>query len=142
MSSTQSAKVQALKDRRSAPNSSDVDTSVTLQSLLDKNQPGDWAETKAAVIEGYVQRTAKKMDGDYHIVIANAANESDRNKEMIVEVTQYWQSAVRDFSEDKLLQLSGKRVRVTGWLFFDPNEEHQRGTRWELHPVTDIRLAG
>jgi hypothetical protein len=32
--------------------------------LLDKNQPGDWPETKAGVVEGFVQRTAKKDDGD------------------------------------------------------------------------------
>jgi hypothetical protein len=142
MSNTQSTQTQALKDRRNAPAGSDLDPSVNLQRLLDKNQPGDWPETKAGVIEGFVQRIAKKNDGDYHIVIASAANEPDRNKEMIVEVTPYWQNSVEVFSEDKLKQLTGKRVRVTGWLFYDPNEEHQRGTRWELHPVTDITVVG
>ncbi len=140
MQGTESTKTQALKDRRNAPKQQDIEPSATLQSLLKKNQAADWPESKAAVIEGYVLRTAKKKDGDYHIIIASEANESEPGNEMIAEVTPYWQQAAATLSEEIINNLGGKRVRLTGWLFFDTNEAHQRGTKWELHPVTDIEI--
>jgi hypothetical protein len=142
MQGAESAKTQALKDRRTSPTPQDIDGSITLKSMLEKNRAEDWPDSKAAAIEGYVLRTAQKRDGDYHIVIAETANESDPKNELIVEVTPYWQHAVPALAEDKISGLVSRRVRLTGWLFFDPNETHQRGSRWELHPVTDIEIIG
>ena len=44
---------------------------------------------------------------------------------------------------DELEKLRGKKVRATGWLYWEPDEDHPdpRGTRWELHPVTSIAPA-
>jgi hypothetical protein len=39
----------------------------------------------------------------------------------------------------KLWQLGGKKVRATGWLFFDtPAVRFPRGTNWGIHPATEI----
>ena len=39
-----------------------------------------------------------------------------------------------------LRKLQGSRVRVTGWLYYEPDDEQEdpRGTRWEIHPVTAV----
>jgi hypothetical protein len=39
-----------------------------------------------------------------------------------------------------LRELVGTKIQVTGWLYFEPDEEQPdpRGTRWEIHPVTAI----
>ena len=135
-------KSRALKNRRSAPGQNDIDKAVTLKGLLDKKNETDWSASKGAVIEGYVLQIEKEEDGDYHIAVAEDRQENDTNKWVIVEVTPAWRSRKASLSPSRLKQLHGKKVRITGWLFYEPETDQvdPRGTRWELHPVTDIAI--
>ena len=136
----ESPKSRALKNRRSAPGQNDIDKSVTLKGLLDKKNETDLSASKGAVIEGYVIQVEKEDDGDYHIVLADDRQETDTNKWVVVEVTPAWRTRKASLSPTRLKQLHGKKVRVTGWLFYEPEADQvdPRGTRWELHPVTDM----
>jgi hypothetical protein len=136
----ESPKYRALKNRRSAPGQNDIDKAVTLKSLLDKKNETDWSTSKGAVIEGYVIQVEKEDDGDYHIVLADDRQEADTNKWVVVEVTPAWRTRKASLSPTRVKQLHGKKVRVTGWLFYEPEADQvdPRGTRWELHPVTDM----
>jgi hypothetical protein len=136
----ESAGSRKLKNRGTAAKQADIDKAVTLAGLLDKKAKSDWSDSKAAVIEGYVIQVEKEEDGDIHIVLASDKQESDTNKWVIVEVTPAWRKKKASLSDARLRQLRNKKVRVTGWLFYEPEEEHvdPRGTRWELHPVTDV----
>ena len=136
----ESPKYVAMKNRRTTPNETSIEKSITLQTLLDKKDEDDLPTSKAAVIEGYVIQVEKEQDGDFHIVLAEDKRENNTNKWVVVEVTSAWRKRKASLSEARLRQLGDKKVRVTGWLFYEPEEEHAdpRGTRWELHPVTDI----
>ena len=136
----ESPKYVALKNRRATPNQASIENSITLKTLLDKKDEDDLPASKAAVLEGYVVQVEKEQDGDFHIVLAEDKRENNTNKWVIVEVTSAWRKRKASLSEARLRQLGDKKVRVTGWLFYEPEEElvDPRGTRWELHPVTDI----
>ena len=112
--------------------------------MLAKKDKSAFPAGKGATIEGYVIQTEREEDGDYHLTLASAANETDTRKWVIVEVTPAWQkkSAV-SLSPAALRKLHGKKIRVTGWLYYEPDEDQPdpRGTRWELHPATEIAIA-
>ena len=135
---------RALKNRRSAPGHNHIDQAVTIQNLLDKKNASDWSTAKGAVIEGYVIQIEKEADGDYHMFLAVEKQENDTNKWVIVEVTPNWSTRNGSLSAARIKQLHGKRVRVTGWLYYEPDASQvdPRGTRWELHPVTNITVIG
>lgn len=138
----ESPKSRALKNRATAPRPTDIDKGVTLESLLHKKAETDWRNSKAAVIEGYVIQVEKEEDGDFHLALAADKEEHDTDKWVIVEVTPSWRKRNASLSDTRLRQLHEKKVRVTGWLFFEPEKEQSdpRGTRWELHPVTTITV--
>jgi hypothetical protein len=135
-------KYQAQKARAKAPKEADIDKKVTLEALIQKSGETDWSADKAAQIEGYVLQVEQEEDGDCHLALASAANETDTRKWLIVEVTPGWRSKHKALSMGHLRGLVGKHVGVTGWLFFEPDAETKdpRGTRWELHPVTEINI--
>ena len=68
------------------------------------------------------------------------ARETDTRRWVVVEVTPAWQKQKPSLSGEELRKLHGKKVRVTGWLYYEPDAKSPdpRGTLWELHPVTDI----
>ena len=95
---------------------------------------------------------------DAHIEVATRADAPPIER-VIVEVTppmREWASARGvDWSTATLQrELTGKRVRVEGWLFFDDEHDEEsentqpgkagnwRATAWELHPLTSIELVG
>ena len=129
-----------MKNRSTAPKDSDIVATATLESLLTKSGENDWSESKAASIEGYVVQVEKEEDGDYHLTLAANAGETDTKKWVVVEVTPAWASKDKNLSGEALHKLHGKHVRVTGWLFYEPemDQKDPRGTRWEIHPVTQI----
>jgi len=87
-----------------------------------------------------VVQTEREEDGDYHLALALAPGETDTRKWVIVEVTPKWQKKGGAFAPSALRALHGKKVRVTGWLYFEPDEDQPdpRGTRGEIHPVTAV----
>src|SRR5262249_45714418 len=130
--------------RSAEPKDADIDKSVALETLLSKKGPSDLPATKAASIEGkIVQIETESDDGDLHVVLAPAGGETDTTKWVITEGTRAWAKRKPALAKASLDKLRGKTVRVTGWLFFEPEDPHPdpRGTRWEIHPVTDITLA-
>lgn len=83
---------------------------------------------------------------DIHIELTDSSG----TNVMIVEITP----GFRVFPSDQIkAKLTGKRIRVSGWLFFD--EEHKqnarntatssgdiwRTTAWEVHPVVAIEVV-
>ena len=134
------AQTRASANRTAPPGASDIDTRITLDSLLVHSAQGDWAKSKAAAIEGYVVQVEREEDGDYHLVLAADANEKDASKWVITEITPQWSKKSASLSGAHLRALYGKQVRVTGWLYYDSAEREPdpRGTLWEIHPVTGI----
>lgn len=132
----------ALMGRSVAPKASDFDRTVTLDRLLSKRKQSDWSSGKAANVEGYVIQLEREEDGDYHIVLAARPDETDTAKWVIVEVTPRWSKRKSSVSAARIKSLRGKHIRATGWLFYEPDVPgpDPRGTRWELHPVTDITV--
>lgn len=132
-----------LKGRNAAPAAADIDSAVTLQTMLTAKDKGAFSEAKGATIEGWVIQVEREEDGDYHLALALSAKEPDSRHWVIVEVTPAWQTKKPGLSSESLRKLHGQKVRATGWLYYEPDAGSQdpRGTRWELHPVTDIAPA-
>lgn len=156
------------KNREALPQAADFDARVTLAALL---QPGDervrWAETRAAVVEGYVVALYEAnpeaancyslRQRDTHIELALRRDAPPRER-MILEVTPRLRAwAARqgwDWSTPTLArELTGRWCRLEGWLFYDRihgNEAENtapgraanwRATAWELHPVTRLQVV-
>jgi hypothetical protein len=132
-----------LKGRATAPAAGDIDGAVTLAAMLAKNDKAAFSESKGAAIEGWVVQAEREEDGDVHLVLAGAKGETDTRKWVVVEVTPAWQKKSSSMSPASLRSLVGTKVRATGWLYWEPDEEQgdPRGTRWEIHPVTAIAPA-
>ncbi|HEV2864198.1 MAG TPA: hypothetical protein VGX48_24585 [Pyrinomonadaceae bacterium] len=155
------------KNRAAAPRAKDFDARVTLESLL---APGDdrsrWSESRAGAIEGYVVEVKEAgveaancflpWRRDVHIDIASSPDAPPAAR-VVAEVTPGWGHADAHAglgrSADALRrELVGRRCRVEGWLLFDLQHAEEsenvspgrdgnwRGTAWELHPVTAIKV--
>jgi hypothetical protein len=133
---------RALTRRSMAPRKSDLDGRINLQAMLRGRNASAFSTKKAATVEGYVQQCEVEFDGDVHLVLATNHEETNTRSWIIVEVTPSWQKKKSSLASSRLRHLVGKRVRATGWLYYEPDEESRdpRGTRWELHPVTDIEI--
>jgi hypothetical protein len=158
-----------LKNRFTFPDASDVDSTVTLESLL---TPGDdtgrFDTNEAATLTGVVidvkpggKETcncgaANDFDRDTHIELA-LDKDAPEIQRAIVEVTPRIRLLKKNKEIDwttKALnkQLKGKWVEVTGWLLFDDmhvgeaentnpgGAKNWRATCWEIHPVTEIKV--
>ena len=136
----ETAEAKKLQARATPPKAADLDSAVTLDSMLSKKDKGAFSESKAATIEGYVVQVEQEEDKDVHLVLAPTAGETDTKKWVIVEVTPAWQKKAGNLSAESLRKMHGQKVRVTGWLYYEPDEKSPdpRGTRWEIHPVTEI----
>ena len=136
----ESAEAKKLRGRATAPTAADVDADVTLDAMLAKNDKAAFSESKGATVVGWVVQAEREEDGDFHLSLAKGLGENDTHKWVIVEVTPAWQKKAAALSPEALRKLPGKKVRVTGWLYWEPDEEQgdPRGTRWEIHPVTAI----
>lgn len=134
----ETAEAKKLTGRSTPPAAGQIDSSVSLDAMLKKGRT-ELSQDKGATIQGYVVQVEKEEDGDVHLVLAAAKGETDTKKWVIVEVTPDGQKN-KGMDFDGLEKLHGKKVRATGWLYWEPDEEQPdpRGTRWELHPVTAI----
>ena len=139
----ETAEAKKLKGRAAAPAAADIDAAVTLDAMLAKNDKAAFSESRGAMVEGWVVQAEREEDGDFHLSLAKGLGENDTHKWVIVEVTPAWQKKAAALSPEALRKLPGTRVRVTGWLYWEPDEEQgdPRGTRWEIHPVTAIAPA-
>jgi hypothetical protein len=129
---------------------------------IERRRRPDWsAEDKNTVsryeglpltVEGYV--ALARLEGpespnchgadssfrDFHIWLTKNAGE-DRTNSIVVEMTPALRAQHRQWTIETLDRISREkyRVRVSGWLLFDPDHPDQvgktRGTIWELHPV-------
>jgi hypothetical protein len=156
-----------LKNRTALPSLNDMDPAVTLEAM---SAPGHdrarWSHHRAGTIEGIVVRvhdagreSANCFSGtrvDAHIELAQQLDAAPAQR-VIVEVTppiRDWASGLgRDWSTATLQrELTGRRVRIQGWLMFDDEHDREaentnpgrpqnwRATAWELHPVTAIQV--
>ena len=163
-------RLNQLKNRDSTPQPADVDSGVTLQTLLD---PGydrwRWHEERAASIVGYVRYVRSggwesvncygvhPRHRDTYILLVADLSRTDSTPRVAIEVTPRWRARMRQRGEDwstagLKARLLGRRVRATGWLLFDrPNEDasqhtavdpslNARTTAWERHPVTSTEV--
>jgi hypothetical protein len=156
-----------LKNRTALPSSADMDRAVTLEAML---APGHdrarWSHDRAGSIEGIVVRvhdagreSANCFSGarvDAHIELAQRLDAAPTRR-VVVEVTppmRDWAAGLgKDWSTATLQRdLTGRRVRIQGWLMFDDEHDREsentnpgrpqnwRATAWELHPVTAIQV--
>ena len=132
-----------LRGRSTAPQAGVIDSAVTLDAMLSRNDASAFSQSKGATIEGWVVQSEREEDGDFHVVLAASKGETDTKKWVIVEVPVAWQKKSVTMSEHALRGMVGKKVKVTGWLYWEPDADQPdpRGTRWELHPVTAITEA-
>jgi len=139
----ESAEEKKLTGRSAAPKAGEIDSAVTLDAMLSKKDKSSLSEAKGATIAGYVVQVEREEDGDYHVTLASAAGETDTRKWVVVEVTPAWQKKSPSLAPEALRRLHGKKVRVTGWLYYEPDQDQPdpRGTHWEIHPVTEIVTA-
>jgi hypothetical protein len=136
----ETAEAKKLKGRLSAPTSAQMDTAVTLDSMLKKGE-GDLSQEKGVRVQGYlVQEEKESEDSDIHLVLATTKGETDTKKWVIAEITPTWQKKSKALSFAAVRKLHGYKVWVTGWLYWEPDADQPdpRGTRWEIHPVTEI----
>ncbi len=157
-----------LKNRAALPRAADFDGRVTLAALLQPgNEQARWAETRAAVIEGYVitvyEANAEAANcysftqRDTHIELARTSEAPPRER-VILEVTPRLRAwAARqgwDWSTPTLAhELVGHWCRFEGWLLYDSRHVNEventapgragnwRATAWELHPVTRLQMV-
>jgi uncharacterized protein YraI len=138
-SATQTFRQQSnrLKNRVARPAASDIDTSITLDAIL---QPADdrnrFDSSQGASIVAFVVNV--KPGGnetvncgetevayiDTHIELIGDPQRTDKTRRVIVEVTPRWRaySAAQheDWSTSALKQrYMGRWVRFTGWMFWD-----------------------
>jgi hypothetical protein len=130
------------KNRTTAPGKAAIDGEVTLGALLAKNDEHAFSMAKGATVEGYAVQAEQEEDGDFHLVLATERGESSTTKWVIAEVTPSWRKKQSAFAPSRLHALVGHKLRVTGWLYYEPDTDSDdpRGTRWELHPVTSITV--
>lgn len=133
----------------------------------ERTRRANWAQADATAIaryeglpvsiEGYV--ASSKQEGpespnchgadadfrDFHIWITPAA-ENDRSRAIVVEMTPPVRANHPRWRTDVLGRIARAdlRVRVSGWLMFDPEHPDQvgktRATIWEIHPVMKFEV--
>jgi len=107
------------------------------------------AYMNAVIAEGPEQSNcgAPKGKGDTHVYLVDKQNDPN-TKAAFAEVTPRWLSTNPSWTQPAIhaLAAKGAKVRITGWPMYD--EEHHnmivagnRGTLWELHPITNIQVS-
>ena len=88
-------------------------------------------------------------DFDFHTwVIDHAGGSADRTGAIVSEVTPRVRASHPTWTVSGLNRLatSGTKVRISGWLMYDPEHPEQlgssgtRGTLWEIHPIIRIEV--
>lgn len=161
-----------LKNRIAVPRASDFDSRVTLAALRRRgNDINRWSTARAVTIEAYISKVtgtgaescncgaSDRRLTDTHIDLRSGPN--DTALPVVAEITPVWRlihenRGLEDWSSVAIKhKYVGKRVRITGWLFYDDDHRFEdsnsdptdtkdkknwRATCWEIHPVTSIEL--
>jgi hypothetical protein len=159
----------ALKNRTTLPSEAHIDPRVSLETLLERaDDRTRWSADRAATIEGYIVRVIDAgaesancfslRHVDAHVEVAMRPD-APPNERVVAEVTPPMREWARrqglDWSTAALQrELTGRRVRLTGWLLFDTEHDEEsentrpgrprnwRATAWEIHPITHIEVVG
>jgi hypothetical protein len=159
------------KNRTQLPAPKDFDQGITLKAMLQPgDDTRRWSVQKAASVSGYVRdvkpggvettncKCKDKSLRDTHIELVLDPLNNDKNKCVVVEVTPRVRSLMAknglDWSTPMLRsKFLGRWVTVEGWMLFDfehsnmaentrpGNPKNWRGTAWEIHPLTAIKLS-
>ncbi|HZU78063.1 MAG TPA: hypothetical protein VFA70_14950 [Dehalococcoidia bacterium] len=80
---------------------------------------------------------------DFHIWLAVSANDT-KDTSMVVEVTPRVRDMRPGWTDSALQSLTGKHVRISGWLMLDQEHPEQlaqtRETLFEIHPIMHIEV--
>jgi len=164
-----------LKNRYNIPRPEDYDQAVTLEAMLGQDgvqDRGKFNTGKAATIEGYVVYAGKRGSEetcncktssvnyqDQHIEIALTPDEPKDGRTITVEITPRLREIMRlqnvDWTHAQIGKLIKRKVRISGWLFYDDRHEkdactfhpekcgdvsgYNRQTCWEIHPITYLK---
>jgi hypothetical protein len=145
-----------LKNRTEFPSSAEP---IKLRDILDLEEEQDPEQEKRfVVVEGFLLDVKREgvespncyrdNDRDFHMWMGakRPASLEDakamRAQSVVVEATPRIQKDNPSWTSENLRELRLKKIRVTGWLMFDPEHPPQlnktRGTLWEVHPILKI----
>src|SRR5262249_39069039 len=129
-------RLNRLKNRTQIPDAGDIDPDVTLEAMMASGSDRDrFSDAQAATIEGYVHsaeasdkescncKASTRRLTDTHLEILASAG--DTRKPVIAEITPVMRlihehEGLEDWSSSAVKsKYEGKKVRITGWLFFD-----------------------
>lgn len=95
--------------------------------------------------------TTDKTQLDIHIELVLDMTTGSNTKAMIIEINRFTRNLNKSMDYDAIKLLKGKKVELTGWLFFDEEHKHNaintnpqgtnlwRATCWEVHPCLSIK---
>jgi len=158
-----------LKNRYAFPADSELLKEITLQQLAASASDRDFPQDKAVIITATVGNVkvggvescnCKTKDHQYrdtHIELIPDAQHDEPRYRVIAEVTPRLRLMMAakgvNWTTDELKHtLIGRKVRITGWLFYDAEHEREsvannpqgqhdwRATCWEIHPITAIEI--
>lgn len=158
------------KNRDGFPTDAQINRSVTFGAMLAAREaPATFREGEAAEITAYVSdvkigavesvncKAKDHWHRDTHIELTLDPNDANNPaKILVVEVTPRFRQAMKDRGIDWSQQalrdnFLGRWVTVRGWLFYDALHADEsagagsskiwRGSPWEIHPVTDLRVT-
>jgi hypothetical protein len=160
-----------LKNRYTAPSPVDINSTITLQTILAPgNDISRWRVKEGAELVGYVWDVKQggiestnchardDPDRDTHIELVLDPMHGAGSQRMIIEVTPRWRHIMRERGADwstRALRdrFMGRWVKVRGWMLFDADHRGEsenmapgrpgnwRATAWEIHPVTSIEVV-
>jgi hypothetical protein len=159
---TDAAKValNTLKNRVQPP---PAVTPMTVDQILDFDDSEDTnLENTGVVLEGWLlgarhegpesPNCHSQTRRDFHMWMGESPNRPRTAKQalamrrdaVVVEPTPNMQEQHPSWTDEGIRSLVRQRIRVTGWLMYDPEHPDQldrtRGTLWEVHPVMRIEV--
>lgn len=161
-SSPQQRHLRAMKERATPPTTA---FPMSLESIAALPPPASLAsraalESRGVVVEAYVQRMLRAVDGDLHLdLVSRAPRGTEAFPYVVAEVTPTLR-APRWTYDGLLARLRPSRggetpwdggparARLTGWLLYDevhavrpPRPRYAEAlTAWEVHPVSRIEI--
>jgi hypothetical protein len=115
------------------------DISVSAEGYIAKIRP------QAGNKESTNCNATKSADTDWHIAFVEKAGDPEENS-VVVETTPRVRASHTAWTIKNLAPWinSQRRVRISGWLLFDPEHKNHLGrfrqTLWEIHPITKIEV--